>query len=145
MKDEFATAVSGASYSLLYRATASVLVIAVLAQGASVMTRGPGIEAFGSTLVWFGLALVALLVTYVMMMRARTMVDATGLRQSGLIERRVDWGDLHTARLAGFAFSRRMIVRSTFGQYRVFFAGTPELAAAFERIAAAYPARPTGT
>lgn len=144
MKDEFATAVSGASYSALYRATATVLVAAVIVQGVVAMTRGPGIEAFGAgTGLWLGIALLALLITYALMMCAKTTVDAAGIRQSGLIERRVDWTDLQTARLAGFAFSRRLIVRSAFGHYRVFFAGTPALVASFERIAARYSVRST--
>lgn len=145
MKDAFATPVSGASYSVSYRLVATLLCAAVLAQGVSVATRGPGFVAFGTNAsLWFGLALLAMLGTYTLMMRAKTTVDAVGIRQSGLMERRVDWAELQSARLAGFAFSRRLVVRSSFGQYRVFMAGTPALIAAFERIAASYPAPARG-
>lgn len=140
MRQVFATPITGASYSVLYRAIATLLCAAVIVQGAIAVTRGPGIEGFGTgALLWFGIALLALLTTYALMMRAKTTIDAAGLRQTGLIERRVDWSELHSARLAGFVFSRRVLVRSTSGRYRVFNGGTPALIAAFERIAEQYP------
>jgi hypothetical protein len=142
VKQEFAIPVSGASYSATYRTVATLLCVAVIAQGVSVLARGPGIAALGATgALWFGIALLVLMATYVLMMRATTTIDASGIRQSGLIERRIDWPDVHSAQLAGFGFSRRLVVRSGFGMYRKFFGGTSALVAAFERIAAAYPAQ----
>jgi hypothetical protein len=140
MRQAFTKPVTGASYSLAYRTIASLLCVAVIVQGAIAVARAPGVESFGTgALPWFGIALLALLATYALMMRARTTIDAAGLRQTGLIERRVDWAELHSARLAGFVVSRRLLVRSTSGQYRVFNGGTPALIAAFERIAQRYP------
>jgi hypothetical protein len=61
------------------------------------------------------------------------------VRQTGLVERRVAWDDVWYARAGGFAFSRRLVVRTIHGRIRYFFGGTPELHAAFARVAARYP------
>ena len=140
MRDEFTTPVRGAAYSRVHRGAATLVSVAVVAMGIATLLRG--VDSIGvNTWLWFALALLVLAATYALMMRARTTIDAVGIRQSGVIERRVDWTDVQNTRMTRWGLSRRLIVRSSFGQFRVFLAGTPELVAAFERIAARYPAR----
>jgi hypothetical protein len=76
------------------------------------------------------------------MLIATTTVDTQGIRQSGLIERKTDWGEVGYARVRGPSFSRRLLVRNVGGRVRYYFGGSPQLQAAFDQIAAAYPRRP---
>lgn len=143
MKDEFPEPVSGPSYSVAYRALATVLFVGVLAQGGVALWGASQAGTLAGTLwIWIGLAVLTLIATYVLMLRARTTVDARGIVQTGLVERRVDWHDLRAARVGGLPASRRLIVRSLDGRRYVFFGGTPALHAAFQRIGAQFAPHP---
>jgi hypothetical protein len=72
-------------------------------------------------------------------MRSVTTIDERGIGQSGLIEKRVEWSALRSARVAGFGTSRRLLVRTDRGKFRVFFGGTPRLAQAFVAMATEHP------
>lgn len=131
--------VSGPAYGRGFRVIATVAVVALLAYAARVVLvlqpELPGSDGW----VMLGAVTFALVGSWYFMVTARTTVDAQGIRQSGLIERRTGWDDIRYARVGGFAFSRRLIVRNAAGRFRYYFGGTTELVAAFERIAAAYP------
>jgi hypothetical protein len=141
MKVDFSAPVRGAAYSPAFRALATAIFLAVLAMGARAWLNLP--EEPEARFNWGLLAvgLAALAGSYLMLMSSTTTIDAQGIRQSGLIDKRVEWGQVESARLGGFAFSRRLIVRAGFVRPKVFFGGTPELVAAFERIAVAYARR----
>jgi hypothetical protein len=66
-------------------------------------------------------------------------IDAEGIRQTGLPERRLRWDRLAQAKVGGSPFARRLRVRTTAGRRILFAGGTAELETVFERIAAAYP------
>lgn len=139
MNEVFAAPVRGRSHSGLQRLLATaVLVAGLLAAGRLLWTQPAMAE--GSAL-WFLLALVGALVgSYLFMVTAVTTISAEGLHQRGLPDRRVRWEEVASARVAGPAFARRLVIR-TLGGRRVPIAGaTPELLAAFERIAARYQA-----
>ena len=143
MKDEFAQPVSGPAYSAIYRLLATVLFVLVLAQGGVALTSAAGSgQLRGALWIWIALAVAVLVITYALMLRARTTIDTRGIVQTGLVERRVEWHDIRAARVGGLPASRRLIVRSLDGRRFVFFGGTAELHAAFQRIGTQYSPHP---
>jgi len=135
----FDAPVRGPAYGRAFRVFATVTMLALLAYGGRVvfvlLPEPPGRES------WIILAAAAfgLIGTWYFMVTARTTIDAQGIRQSGLVERKTDWSEVWQARVRGPAFSRRLAVRNVGGRFRYYYGGTPELLAAFEMIAAAYP------
>lgn len=137
---DFSTPVAGPAYSLTFRAVASIVVFGLLAYGVyavALRTQGP-IARDGW--LFIGAVLVSLLGTYYLMMSAVTTIDAEGIRQSGLVDRRVAWNEIGYARVRRIG-ATRLTVRKAGGRFVFFFGGSRDLEAAFDRIAAAYPRR----
>lgn len=133
----FATPVSGAAYGRGYRLGATAVLLGALAAAAGLAQRLHA--AGGSTEGWalLGGSAVVLVVHHLLMLRARTTIDAEGLHMTGLLDKRVAWTDLLDARTRGLR-GARLIVTTAGGRFRQFHAGTPALRTAFAAIAAAY-------
>jgi hypothetical protein len=130
------TPVHGPAHGRAARLLATAAVLLVLIGLARLVLTTP--EALGAPLL---LAVLVLLAPYGLLMLSTTTIDAEGIRQTGLPERKLRWDQLAQATVGGSPFARRLRVRTVAGR-RIFFAGgTPELEAAFARIAAAYPVR----
>src|SRR5207248_577008 len=90
-------AVDGPAYGAGFKVFASVVTLGLAAYGASVALRFP--------LMQYGLGVKALLlgaaamlaVSYYWFLRARTTIDETGIRQTWLYDKRVDWRDVRGA------------------------------------------------
>lgn len=134
MKAPVPAPVSGPAYSVAVRLGASALTLAIFVAGAGALDAIAQQPPRAWLLPGAGLAVLA--GSYYVLMRSVTTIDERGIRQSGLIEKRVEWSELRSARVAGFGAARRLLVRTESGQFRVFFGGTPELARAFALIAA---------
>jgi len=138
----FDSPVSGPAYGLAFRIFATVAVLALLTYGARVvfvvLPEPPSRDGW----ILLGAAAFALIGPWYFMLIAMTTIDAQGIRQSGLIERKTDWSEIGYARVRGPSFSRRLLVRNIGGRVRYYFGGTRQLHAAFDQIAAAYPRRP---
>jgi hypothetical protein len=137
VKTPFPAPVSGPAYPLALRLGASLLTVLILVAGAAALDALAQQPPRAWLLPGAGLAVLAS--SYYFLMRSVTTIDERGIRQSGLIEKRVDWSELRSARVAGFGTARRLLVRTDSGKFRVFFGGTPELAQAFVAIATAHP------
>lgn len=133
----FAEPVSGPSYGRGYRVAATIALFAALAAAAGLIEGmlAAGASAEGWALLGGGA--FVLIAHYVLLLRARTSIDAEGLRMTGLLDKKVAWTELMTAHARGWDGSR-LIVTTTGGRFRQFFGGTPQLRAAFAAIAAAY-------
>ena len=136
--EDFLQPVSGPAYGPVFRALATAILLAVGALASRVALQQPGDVALIERYGIFGLGLLALAASYWVMFRSTTTIDAAGIRQSGLIERKVDWSEVHSVRVFGPKFARRLMVRTVNGRFRFFFGGSPELLAAFARIAQSY-------
>lgn len=137
MKTPLPTPASGPAYPLAARLGASVLTLLVLAAGTAAFDALAQQPLRAWLLPGAGLAVVA--GSYYFLMCSVTTIDERGIGQSGLIEKRVEWSELRSARVAGFGTARRLLVRTDRGKFRVFFGGTPRLAQAFVAIATAHP------
>lgn len=135
---EFTTPVSGPAYGRTFRVLSTAMLLAVLLLGVRATLLQPADAAAGQGLWILGLGTVGLVASYWLVISATTTIDAAGIRQSGMIERRVVWSEVYSARLFGPPFARRLMVRTANGRFRFFFGGTPQLLDAFARIAQAY-------
>jgi hypothetical protein len=141
-----ACAVSGPAYGTGFKWFASAVTFGLLAYGASVALRFP--------LARFGLGVQALLLGALLMLgvshywflRARTTIDAAGIRQSWLYDKRVDWRDVRGAKMIGipylsWLFPPRMVVR-TGSAFMTFNGGSPALLVEFAKISLAFRLKP---
>lgn len=138
-KIDVTTPISGAAYPRAFRVLATVVLLVIAVQatrvGGEIAAAASGRDGW----IVLGAGLLVLIGSYVMLLRSTTTIDATGLAQTGLLDKRVSWSELRSARLGGFGFAPRLLVRTEAGKFKVFFGGTAELKAAFGRIAQAYP------
>lgn len=114
------------------------MLLAVVAMAVRATLQLPADEAAAQGYWILGIGLLALVGSYWVLVRSTTTIDAAGIRQSGLTEKKVQWHELRTARVFGPPFARRLMVRTANNRFRFFFGGSPELLAAFARIAQAY-------
>lgn len=83
--------------------------------------------------------LLALGLPFRFLFSSQTAVDDKGLRQSWLMPKRADWGEIRYARFIEFPLANRLIVVKTSGLVASFYSGSPELDAVLRRVAAAFP------
>ena len=134
--------VTGPAYGAGFKLVATLLTAVLLGYGASVAQRfalqslGLGVKAL---LAGAG---VMLLVSYYWFLRSRTTIDAAGIRQSWVIDKRVDWDDVRGAKMigipyAGWLFPPRMVVR-TGNAFTTFNGGSRDVLVAFAKISLAF-------
>ena len=134
--------VSGPAYGPGFKVFATIVTLGLLAYGVSVALRFP--------LMQFGLGVKALLLgsavmlgaSYYWFLRAVTTIDAAGIRQSWLYDKRVDWSDVRGAKMIGipylsWLFPPRMVVR-TGTAFTTFNGGSREVLVEFAKISLAF-------
>lgn len=135
-------AVSGPAYGAGFKVVATMLTLTLLAYGASVAWRFP-LPSFGiGVKLLLICALAMLLVSWYWFLRARTTIDATGIRQTWLYDKQVDWSDVRGAKMIGipylsWLFPPRMIVR-TGSAFTTFNGGSRDVLIEFAKISLAF-------
>lgn len=137
-----AKSVSGPAYGAGFKVLATLLTIVLAVYCVSVAWRFP--------LLSFGFGVKALLaaaglmlgVSYYWFLRARTTIDQTGIRQTWLYDKQVQWSDVRGAKMIGipyasWLFPPRMIVR-TGGSFTTFNGGSREVLIEFAKISLAF-------
>jgi hypothetical protein len=137
---DFTQPVSGPAYGRFFRVLATAMVLGVLAMAVRATLSMPADVGAEQGYWLLGFGMLALLASFWVMWRSTTTIDAAGIRQSGLTEKKVAWHEVRSARLFGPPFARRLMVRKTNGRFVFLYGGSPELLAAFARIAQAYRA-----
>jgi hypothetical protein len=134
--------VSGPTYGNGFKAVATVLTIVLAAYTVSVALRYPLPQfSFGVQALLAG-AGAMLAVSLYWFLRATTTIDAEGIRQTGVVDRKVRWDEVRGAKMIGipylsWLFPPRMIVR-TGTAFATFNAGTPDVLVEFARISLAF-------
>jgi hypothetical protein len=134
--------VTGPAYGGGFKLLATLLTVVLLGYGVSIALRFP-LLAFGLGVKALLLgAAVMLLVSYYWFLRSRTTIDASGIRQSWVIDKQVDWRDVRGAKMigipyAGWLFPPRMVVR-TGNSFTTFNGGSRELLVEFAKISLAF-------
>ena len=135
-------AVSGPAYGGGFKLVATLLTVVLLGYGASIALRYPLLSfSFGVKALLLGAA-VMLLVSYYWFLRSQTTIDASGIRQSWVIDKRVDWRDIRGAKMigipyAGWLFPPRMVVR-TGNSFTTFNGGSRAVLVEFAKISLAF-------
>jgi hypothetical protein len=136
------TDVTGPAYGPVFKAIATILTVALLGYGVSIAMRFPLLSlGFGVKALLLGAA-VLLVLSYYWFLRSRTTIDATGIRQTWVIDKRVDWRDMRGAKMigipyAGWLFPPRMVVR-TGNSFTTFNGGSRELLIEFAKVSLAF-------
>lgn len=129
--------VRGPSFSVPIRVVTTLIALVVVA-GTLRWWEVPATEGWSSqAAVIFIVTLFGTIGAGILTLRSVTVIDADGIRQTGLINRNVSWNQMASARLARWGATRLIVRREGGPFYSVFHGGTPELRAAFERVAAA--------
>jgi hypothetical protein len=134
--------VTGPAYGQGFKAFATLLTVALLGYGVSIAMRFPLLSlGFGVKALLLGAAAL-LVLSYYWFLRARTTIDAAGIRQSWVIDKAVDWRDMRGAKMigipyAGWLFPPRMVVR-TGNSFTTFNGGSRELLIEFAKISLAF-------
>lgn len=134
--------ITGPAYGAGFKMLATTITLALVAYTASVVWRFP--------LLTFGLGVKALLlgagvmlaVSYYWFLRARVTIDATGIRQTWLYDKQVQWRDVRGAKMIGipyfsWLFPPRMVVR-TGSAFMTFNGGSQEVLIEFAKISLAF-------
>ncbi|GGE80575.1 hypothetical protein [Massilia psychrophila] len=130
--------VTGPAYGGGFKLVATLLTVVLLGYGVSIALRYPLLSlGFGVKALLLGAAAM-LLVSYYWFLRSRTTIDADGIRQSWVIDKRVDWRDVRGAKMigipyAGWLFPPRMVVR-TGNAFTTFNGGSREVLVEFAKI-----------
>lgn len=135
-------AVTGPAYGTGFKAFATVVTLVLLLYGASVAWRFPMMSfGFGVKALLLG-AGVMLGVSYYWFLRAQTTIDATGIRQTWLYDKQVEWRDVRGAKMIGipyasWLFPPRMVVR-TGNSFTTFNGGSQAVLIEFAKISLAF-------
>ena len=137
-----AKTVTGPAYGPGFRMTATTITLALVAYTASVLWRFPMLS--------FGLGVKALLlgaavmlgVSYYWFLRAQVTLDAEGIRQTWVYDKKVQWRDVRGAKMIGipyfsWLFPPRMVVR-TGSAFMTFNGGSREVLIEFAKISLAF-------
>ncbi|HEY0064328.1 MAG TPA: hypothetical protein VGC21_19590 [Telluria sp.] len=137
--------VTGPSYSEGFKIVATILTTVLAVYGASVAWRFPMLSFGLGVKALLAVAALMLGVSYYWFLRARTTIDAGGIRQSWLYDKYVGWDDVRSAKMIGipymsWLFPPRMVVR-TGNAFMTFNGGTPEVLIEFAKISLAFQAK----
>jgi hypothetical protein len=134
--------VTGPAYGNGFRLCASALSAVLALYSASVALRYPLPQfSFGVQALLTG-AIAMLLLSLYWFFRATTTIDAEGIRQTGVIDKKVAWSEVRSAKMIGipyltWLFPPRMVVR-TGTAFATFNGGTREVLVEFARISLAF-------
>jgi hypothetical protein len=134
--------VSGPAYSTWFKLLASVVTAGLALYGVNIALGFPLLQyGFGVKLVLLGAALM-LAVSYYWFLRSTTTVDAGGITQTWLYNKRVEWRDVRGAKMigipyAGWLFPPRLVVR-TGNSFTTFNGGSQGVLIEFAKISLAF-------
>ncbi|MDB5960102.1 MAG: hypothetical protein JWP59_1396 [Massilia sp.] len=134
--------VSGPAYGGPFKIVSTLIVMILLAYGFTIALRFPLLTyGFGVKLVLVG-ATSLLIASWYWFLKGRTTIDADGVRQSAMIDKRVRWDEVRSAKMLGipylgWLFPPRLVVR-TGNSFVTFNGGSQALLIEFARISIAY-------
>ncbi len=133
--------VEGAAFSAAFKFLATVLVGGCIGWALRLWLHGHLGEGIGPNLAWFLAALAMMAWTWWAIVRSRTSVDATELRQTWIWTKRMELRDLAYGKLVrvpglDWLIAPRLYVRTLMGKFAVFYVSDRRLLAECERLVA---------
>lgn len=135
-------AVSGPAYAGPFKIVSTAIVLILLGYGFAIALRFPMLAyGFGVKVVLVG-ATSLLIASWYWFLKGRTIIDGDGVRQSAMIDKRVRWDEVRSAKMIGipylgWLFPPRMVVR-TGNSFTTFNGGSRALLIEFARISLAF-------
>ena len=135
-------AVSGPSYGPGFKGVATVLTVTLLVYGASIAWRFPLLSFGIGVKLLLASSVIMLAVSYYWFLKARTTIDATGIRQTWVYDKQVAWSEIRGCKMLGipyrsWLFPPRMVVR-TGNSFTTFNGGSQDVLVEFAKISLAY-------
>ncbi len=134
--------VTGPAYSLWFKLVATIVSIGLGTYAASIAMRYPLLQ-YGLSVKLLLLAAAAMLVlSYYWFLRSTITIDDTGITQTWLYNRHVEWRDVRSAKMigipyAGWLFPPRLVVRTGVA-FSTFNGGSQEILIEFAKISLAF-------
>ncbi len=130
------TAIRGPAFPIGVRLLAATLVVTLVQWGIRSLDALASVAWNGWTATVVVGAMVGVVWSGVWMWRSHTGVDAEGIHQSWIRDKRVAWRDIHQARLIaipylGAVITPRLVVRPRGGGVVVFHSADPQVLGAF--------------
>ena len=137
-----AKTVSGPAYSLWFKIMATVFSVALVVYAIDIARRFPLLEYGISVKVLLIFAAVMLAVSYYWFLRSTITIDESGITQTWLYNRHVEWRDVRSAKMigipyAGWIFPPRLVVR-TGNSFSTFNGGNQDILIEFAHISLAF-------
>jgi hypothetical protein len=134
--------VTGPSYGTGFKGLATLMTTVLLVYGASVVVRYPMLSFGMGIKLLLAASVIMLGLSYYWFLKAQTTVDATGIRQTWLYDKKVEWSDIRSAKMIGipylsWLFPPRLVVR-TGNSFTTFNGGSREVLIEFAKISLAY-------
>jgi hypothetical protein len=133
--------VSGPSYNLWFKVFATSVTILLATYSLDIAMRFPLMQyGFGVKALLLCVALM-LCASYYWFLRSAITIDEQGIVQTWLYDRRVEWRDIHSAKMTGipylvWLFPSRLVVR-TGSTFLTFNGGSREVLIEFAKISRA--------
>lgn len=138
----FATPVRGPSYRVSAKAGAVGAVIMLVAY--ALRASDQLMQLPSSMLLMMATAFLGVVVTTWFIITGTTTIDAQGVRQHWITEKKYNWTEIKWAKHMRLPFTSRLMISTGSRPLKVIQSGTPELDAAFKEIVAYYRALNTG-
>lgn len=131
----------GPAFGTAFKFLVTVLVGGCIGWTIRLWWRGALGEGIGVNLGWFLAALAMMAWTWWAVIRSRTRIDATGLRQTWVWTKRMEvrdlaYGKLIRVRGLEWLIAPRLYLRTLMGKFAVFYVADPRLTAESERLLA---------
>lgn len=134
--------VSGPAYAGPFKILSTVIVLVLLGYGFAIALRFPLLTyGFGVKVLLVG-ATSLLIASWYWFLKGKTTIDADGVRQTAMIDKRVRWEEIRSAKMIGvpflgWLFPPRIVVR-TGNSFTTFNGGSRDVLVEFAKISLAY-------
>ena len=134
--------VAGPAYSRWFKLVATVVTLLLAVYGLNIVLRFPLQQYSFSVQALLAGAALMLCVSYYWFLRSTITIDSTGITQTWLYNRHVEWRDIRSAKMigipyAGWLFPPRLVVR-TGNAFTTFNGGSQQVLVEFAKISLAY-------
>ena len=134
--------VTGPAYGLGFKVFATILTVVLVVYSVSIGLRYPLLQFGVGIKLLLAFSAFMLVISYYWFLRARTTIDADGIRQTWMYDKKVEWRDVRGAKMIGipylsWLFPPRMVIR-TGNSFTTFNGGTRDVLIEFAKIALAF-------
>lgn len=137
--------ITGPAYSRWFKLLATLVSMTLAVYLVKVALNYPLLQYGLGVKALIGATVAMLALSYYWFLRSTTTIDASGITQTWLMRKRVEWTDIRGARMIGipylsWLFPPRLVVRTS-NFFVTFNAASPELLTEFAKISLAFQLR----